>query len=62
VIRKTERARRVMLKSLAHDGVNTRSVLTNYVSLVVREVVVACPAWMIKGVSKVPLVSTYAGV
>lgn len=51
-----------MLKSLAHDGVNTRTVFTNYVSLVVGEVVVACPAWMIKGVSKVPLVSTYAVV
>lgn len=44
VIRKAERARWVMLKSLADDGVNTRSVLTNYVSLVVGEVVVACPA------------------
>jgi hypothetical protein len=51
-----------MLESLAHDGVNTRTVLTNYVSLVIREVVVACPAWIIKGVNKEPLVSTYAGV
>ena len=51
-----------MLKSLAHDSVNARTLLTNYVGLVVRKVVVASPAWMIEGVSGEPLVSIYTGV
>lgn len=43
---KTDRARRVMLKSLTHNGINTRTVLTNKLCLAVGEVVVACPAWI----------------
>lgn len=43
-IRQTDRARRVVSKSLAHNGIDTRTVLANKVRLAVREVVVASPA------------------
>lgn len=34
-----------MIKSLTHNGINTRSVTTNEVGLAVGEVVVASPAY-----------------
>lgn len=43
-IRQTDRASRVVFKSLAHNGIDTGTVLANKVRLAVREVVVASPA------------------
>jgi hypothetical protein len=44
-IRKTDRARRVMLKSLTNNSINARTVTANEIGLAVGEVVIARPAW-----------------
>lgn len=45
----------MVVQSLAHKRINTRTFTTDKVALAVGEVVVACPAWKKSNVSEAPL-------